>query len=37
MKAYLDKKGSNHHVVFLVDEIGQYIGDDSKLMLNLRL
>ena len=33
VKAYLDKKGSNHHVVFLVDEIGQYIGDDSKLML----
>lgn len=25
-----------HHVVFLVDEIGQYIGDDSKLMLNLQ-
>ena len=36
VKAYLDKKGSNHHVVFLVDEIGQYIGDDSKLMLNLQ-
>ena len=36
VKAYLDKKGSNHHVIFLVDEIGQYIGDDSKLMLNLQ-
>jgi phage terminase large subunit-like protein len=36
VRAYLDKKGSNHHVVFLVDEIGQYIGDDSKLMLNLQ-
>ena len=36
VKTYLDKKGGNHHVVFLVDEIGQYIGDDSKLMLNLQ-
>ncbi len=26
----------NHHVVFLVDEIGQYIGDNSNLMLNLQ-
>ena len=36
VKAYIDHKGNNHHVVFLVDEIGQYIGDDSKLMLNLQ-
>ena len=36
VKAYIERKGSNHHVVFLVDEIGQYIGDDSKLMLNLQ-
>ena len=36
VKAYIDSKGENHHVVFLVDEIGQYIGDDSKLMLNLQ-
>lgn len=36
VKQYIDKKGNNHHVVFLVDEIGQYIGEDSKLMLNLQ-
>ena len=36
VKAYINGKGNNHHVVFLVDEIGQYIGDDSKLMLNLQ-
>lgn len=36
VKAYIDRKGNNHHVVFLVDEIGQYIGEGSKLMLNLQ-
>ena len=36
VKKYLDGKGSNHHIVFLVDEIGQYIGDNSSLMLNLQ-
>ena len=36
VKEYIGRKGGNHHVVFLVDEIGQYIGDDSKLMLNLQ-
>ena len=36
VKQYLARKGHNHHIVFLVDEIGQYIGDDSKLMLNLQ-
>ena len=36
IRRYCEKKGKNHHVVFLVDEIGQYIGDDSKLMLNLQ-
>ena len=36
VKSYIDRKGNNHHVVFLVDEIGQYIGEDSKLMLNLQ-
>ncbi len=36
VKKYIKQKGNNHHVVFLVDEIGQYIGDDSRLMLNLQ-
>lgn len=36
VRKYIERKGNNHHVVFLVDEIGQYIGDDSKLMLNLQ-
>lgn len=33
---YLKKKGDDHHIVFLVDEMGQYIGDNSDLMLNLQ-
>ncbi len=36
VRDYIRKKGNNHHVVFLVDEVGQYIGDNSKLMLNLQ-
>ena len=36
VKEYLDKKGNNSRIVFLVDEIGQYIGDDTNLMLNLQ-
>ena len=33
---YLEIKGKDHRIVFLVDEIGQYIGDNSQLMLNLQ-
>lgn len=36
VKEYSESKGKNHHVVFLVDEIGQYIGDNTQLMLNLQ-
>ncbi|MBE6500276.1 MAG: BREX system P-loop protein BrxC [Methanobrevibacter thaueri] len=36
VKDYCTNKGNNHHVVFLVDEVGQYIADDTKLMLNLQ-
>lgn len=36
IKEYLDSKDANHHLVFLVDEIGQYIGNNTDLMLNLQ-
>ena len=36
VREYCNLKGKNHHVVFLVDEIGQYIGDNTQLMLNLQ-
>lgn len=36
VKEYVNSKGSNFHLVFLVDEIGQYIGDNRNLMLNLQ-
>ena len=36
VQEYLDQKDKNHRIVFLVDEIGQYIGKDSDLMLNLQ-
>ena len=36
VRAYLQKKEKNRHIVFLADEVGQYIGDDSNLMLDLQ-
>lgn len=33
---YINSKGKNFHLIFLVDEIGQYIGDNRSLMLNLQ-
>jgi hypothetical protein len=35
-KEYLDSKGPQHRLLFLVDEVGQFIGTDSHLMLNLQ-
>lgn len=36
IERYLAKKDKNHHIVFLIDELGQYVGDDRALMLNLQ-
>ena len=35
-KEYLDSKGPQHRLIFLVDEVGQFIGSDQKLMVNLQ-
>lgn len=35
-KEYLESKGPQHRIVFLADEVGQFIGTDSHLMLNLQ-
>ena len=36
VKDYLDTKPADHKILFLVDEIGQFIGQDTHLMLNLQ-
>lgn len=36
VKDYLKSKGDQHRVLFLVDEVGQFIGKDTKLMLTLQ-
>jgi len=36
VKEYLDRKSDQHRIVFLVDEIGQFIGQDTHLMLSLQ-
>jgi len=33
---YLGTRPAQHKVIFLVDEVGQFIGNDSKLMLSLQ-
>lgn len=36
IKEYVDSKGQDFRLLFCVDEVGQYIGDDSDLMINLQ-
>ncbi|MEA1919060.1 MAG: BREX system P-loop protein BrxC, partial [Campylobacterota bacterium] len=36
VKEYIATKEPNFRLVFFVDEVGQYIGDNTKLMLNLQ-
>jgi adenylylsulfate kinase-like enzyme len=36
VKEFLDKQEPNYRLIFCVDEVGQFIGDNMKLMLNLQ-
>jgi len=36
VKEYLDSKGPKQRLVFLADEVGQFIGSETHLMLNLQ-
>ena len=36
VKRYLDRQGPKHRIMFLADEVGQFIGSDTHLMLNLQ-
>jgi len=36
IREYVDRKGNEFRLLFCVDEVGQYIGEDSDLMINLQ-
>jgi hypothetical protein len=35
MKAYIAKKPKDFRLLFMIDEVGQYVGTDTDLLLNL--
>ncbi|MEP7217383.1 MAG: BREX system P-loop protein BrxC, partial [Bacteroidota bacterium] len=36
VREYLDARGPQHRIIFLADEVGQFIGTDTHLMLSLQ-
>ena len=36
MKAYLSRKPDDFRLLFMVDEVGQYVGTDTDMLLNLQ-
>lgn len=36
MKAYVDHKPDDFRLLFMVDEVGQYVGGDTDLLMNLQ-
>ena len=36
MKAYVDTKSANFRLLFMIDEVGQYVGTDTDMLLNLQ-
>lgn len=36
VKSYLDQRGPKHRILFLADEIGQFIGQDGQMMVRLQ-
>lgn len=36
IKAYVDAKPGNFRLLFMIDEVGQYVGTDTDMLLNLQ-
>ena len=36
VKEYLERRGPQHRIIFVVDEVGQFIGTNTHLMLSLQ-
>ena len=36
MKDYVDNKPDDFRLLFMVDEVGQYVGGDTDLLINLQ-